>query len=73
MTGAELMVRLSVRQRQVLKRVGAGMGYRAIAADLGISRSTVKVYTQQLAALIGYGHLPALAAVRQFAHEYPTD
>lgn len=74
MTDADplLRYRFTVRQRQVLRRIGAGMGYRAIAAELGIAVSTVKVHAQQVAVRIGYSHLPTLSAVRQFAHEQTT-
>lgn len=71
MTDADplLRYRFTVRQRQVLKRVGKGQSYKQVAAELGIACSTVKVHAAAVAARLGYGHLPARSAIIQFAHE----
>ena len=61
--------RFTVRQRQVLKLVGAGKKNDAIAAELKISPRTVEAHIAALAMRIGYPHLPARSAVLQFFHE----
>ena len=60
--------RFTLRQRQVLRRIGLGMSYDAIALDLGIAPSTVKIHAAMVKARSGLDHLPAKAACKQLAH-----
>lgn len=75
MTDADplLPYRFTVRQRQVLRRIGLGMTDAEIAADLDIAQSTVRVYVTQLRDRIGLPHLPAKSAVKQFLNALATD
>lgn len=68
MTDADplLRYRFTVRQRQVLRLVGAGKKNDAIAAELAISVRTVEAHIASLAERIGYHHLPRKAALKQF-------
>lgn len=74
MTDADplLRYRFTVRQRQILKRIGAGLKTDAIATELAISPRTVDAHVAMVAAKIGYSHLPARSAILQFLHEHPT-
>ncbi len=52
--------RISVRERQVLGRVAAGMTSKQIAADLGITLRTVHTHRENLAKKLGTSSVAAL-------------
>jgi DNA-binding NarL/FixJ family response regulator len=61
-------VKLTARQLEVLRCVAAGMFDREIAADLYISRDTVRTHVQHLLGKLGARnrtHLAAIAVRRQ--------
>lgn len=59
----------TTRQRQIMKRLADGLKYGAIASELGISVRTVRVHACSAADRVGYTHLPAQAALRQFMRD----
>jgi DNA-binding NarL/FixJ family response regulator len=52
-TGIPALEDLSARELQVLQLLGAGMGTRAVAVELGLSVKTVESYRENLKAKIG--------------------
>ena len=68
-----LPYKFTVRQRQVLRRIGLGMTYGQIASELKISPNTVKAHASMLAARIGYEHLPTRSAIEHFLFSLASD
>jgi FixJ family two-component response regulator len=62
--------RISVRERQVLGRIAAGMTSKEIATDLGIMLRTVHTHRENLAKKLGTS---SVAAMTRYALQHGID
>jgi len=65
-TAIELLSRLTVRERAVLRLIAMGLTHREIGAQLGISLKTVETHRQHVCEKLG---MRARAVLVRFAHE----
>jgi DNA-binding CsgD family transcriptional regulator len=57
---------LSLRERQVVRGIAAGLTHRQVARSLGISENTVDTYVRRVRAKLGVGNKAALTRVAVF-------